>query len=403
MNLSGEGTMVRKSWRLLVPIIFPLLAASAMVAALNAEFLMMGRRLDDPCAEHDTFLAYTLQKAPSDLLGPGWVGDYDYGIIATHPVTVVPAHGLTPTQENWCGANWEGCPEVSSQCSEMTPTNEPTSQKIYDDGTWVINVREVDDMPEMAVSVTDTVYSGNAIALNRRYSPTAGSWPEVFVLYANGFARIKPLARTVERAKNGLPCFGTSAVLGPFQFAPPLLESAPHPELHPVVDQVDIHLTSPEDVPLLALMGRFVNISETTLINATWLISVTEVSTVETQLDVCQHIRLSETVPLRTVCGTGVLGITSLSSMWADTDTHDADVLRIANNSGVVYEVSASDIDISGMDYGETPAISATTGYTLSLITTSPTDHNVGAPDVHIHLEQASFFFRLYLPLIVKQ
>ncbi len=392
--------MTHKILRLLVPAILSLLAISAMVSAFNADCSMIGRRLIDGCAEHDTFLAYTLQSIPSNSLQPGGVANHDYDLVATHPLTVVAAHGLPPSHENWCREKWEGCPEVSSRWNQVMTIGALASQTIYDDGTWVVKVTDVDDMSEMTVSITDTVYTGNAIVFNHRYSPTAGSWPEVFVLYANGFVRIKPLAQSLDQAENGLPCYGTSAVLGPFQFAPPLLDDAPHPELHPVVDKVDIDFTNPDDIPLLTLKGRFVN-STTTLINSTWLVSVTEVSTDKTQLDVRQHARVIEMAPLETVAGNGVLGIASLSSMWADTDTHDTDQMRITNDSGIVYQIFAGDID--GVDYGESSAISITTNYTLSLITTSATDHNVGAPDMHIHLKQASYFFSVYLPIIVRQ
>lgn len=389
--------MTHRILRLLVPVILSLLAIPAMVSALNADCLMIGRRLIDACAEHDTFLAYTLQSIPSDSLQLGRVAHHDYDLIATHPLTVVAANGSLPSHANWCPPKWEGCPEVSSRGNQKS-IGAFASQEIYDDGTWVVNVIDVEDMSEMTVTITDTTNTGNAIVFNHVYSPTADSWPEVFVLYANGFIRIKPLAQSLEWAENGLPCYGTSAVLGPFQFAPPLLEGAPHPELHPVVDEVDIDFTNP-DVPFLALKGRFVN-TTTTLINSTWLVSVTEVSTNKTQLDVRQRARIVEVAPLETISGTGVLGIASLSSMWADADTHDADRMRVTNDSGMVYQISAG--DINGVDYGESSAISATTNYTLSLITTSATDHNVGAPDMHIHLKYAAYFFSVHLPIIVK-
>lgn len=378
--------MIRKSVTLLFVVIFSLLMISVLVGALDSDSLVVGRRLNDVCAEHDTFLAHALQSIPADTLMPGWGACYDYGIIATHPITEIAANGLPPAQ--WCAANFTGCSmNYTGATIELMATD--IVSKVYDNGSWVISTRDISDATTAMVIRVNGIDHGqhNALVFNRRRTPEASSWPEFFVLYANGFIRIKPMGQTDAPIDD--PCYGTSAVLGPYRLTPPLLVSAPHPELHPILDQADIRLNGPSDRPLLMLAGRFVNTATTTLISASWPISVTRIDTVETRLHVQQCITGVETISLTRAGGNGVLGFASLSSMWADTDTHDADVLRLTCESGLVYQVNAG--DINGTPFGETAPISLTSACTSSLATTSATDHNVGAPDVHIYLRRASF------------
>lgn len=389
--------MSRKSWQSLLLMLLSLLMIPAMVSAFSATSLVVGRRLDDMCPEHDTFLAHTLQSMPAQKLAPGWTANYEFDIVATHPVTEAAANGLPPAQ--WCAANFTDRPSSNVVTTPEIVATDVFSE-VYNDGTWIISTLDVSGtMNSMDITVNDVNYGQhNGLVFNRRRTDTASTWPQFFVLYANGFIRLKPMGESDISTDD--PCFGTSAVLGPYQFAPPLLAGEPHPELHPLLDQADIRLSGPAGKPSLMLTGRFVNSSTTPLINATWLISTTRVDTVETRLNVQQHITGVEKLSLQGISGTSVLGLASISGMWADTDTHDADVLRLTNESGQVYQIYAG--DIKGVPFGETPPISLTPTYTLSLVTTSATDHNVGAPDMHIYLRQASFFLPVYLPIIIK-
>ncbi|MCB0211223.1 MAG: hypothetical protein KDJ52_17925 [Anaerolineae bacterium] len=389
--------MARKSWQLIFLILFSLSLAPVLARAFNVGSLAVGRRWDDMCAEHDNFLAHALQSMPVQTVKPAWVASYNFDIIATHPLTEAPANGLPPAQ--WCTANFTGCPTSNGVATtEIVATD--IFKEVYNDGMWIISTLDVSGtMKLMDININGDNYGQhNGLVFNRRRTATAGTWPQFFVLYANGFIRLKPMGESDSSMDD--PCFGTSAVLGPYQFAPPLLASAPHPELHPILDQANVSLSGPGKKPSLSAKGRFVDSSATTFMNATWLISTTRVDTSETRLNVQQQTRGIIELSLKNVSGNSVLGAASLSSMWVDADTHDADVLQLIDKTGQVHQIHAS--DITGTPFGETLPFSVNSPYTLSLVTTTATDHNVGAPDMHLYLKQASFYLPVYLPIVRK-
>jgi hypothetical protein len=115
--------------------------------------------------------------------------------------------------------------------------------------------------------------------------------------------------------------------------------------------------------------------------SATWHLAWTVTDTTSTLMKVSV-----DTTAINDVSLPRGLGYGSLSSMWANSSNHDSDTYSIGPQGSPFKTATAGSLDA---DIDTTP-IAIGPADCLSFMTTTPTSHNWGSPDLSLRIDASS-------------
>jgi hypothetical protein len=196
------------------------------------------------------------------------------------------------------------------------------------------------------------------------------SWPQVAVLGYDGFCRLN-------RLDSGLtPCFGTSHILPPSLPVPQPAGQKPLQSLHPYLDAISWRIDA-EGLPALTATGGWYD-GALRRIDATWSFDMLPPTAEgDVSFDVGVDATVLEPVALPAAGGfQSALGLATLSSMYSDAGSFDADVLEAGTSSVSAGSLTgAPDTTIEG-----TP-LPLQAGDSLWMRRSMTSDHNTSASD----------------------
>jgi hypothetical protein len=215
--------------------------------------------------------------------------------------------------------------------------------KVFNNGVWAIHKLR-SPIPEDPFEVrVDGKSRGKAKLLAfARHVPNTGRFPQVLVLYASGYLRLKAGADPTPP----LP-FGQSLVLGPAIWG--TSTSFPNAALffHPQIQRVAIDTSRINQdgtnrllIRVAALNSKLSPGSATTnkIMNLAWTLTLDEPGGQATRLDVAGTFEFTEEVipdPAKTA-GAESVRLLQISSLFIDGLRHDVDAFRFRNADGVV-------------------------------------------------------------------